>query len=133
MAFTPPTKKATSCDFQLTKEEVQSALGSYQYLKSYRVDGKAGRLMGLEYTIVMKEGAEYKFSIQTPEGKDNANGIVMKIYDRRTKKRVFTNFSASGLGTSLTYKSPKTGLYDVRFSFRGSKSYCGICVCGEKR
>ena len=118
------------CDYDLNKAEIDKALAGYQYEKTFRVDGKGGRLQYMEYTIVMRAGSTYKFTIQSPEG--NANGIVMKVYDRRTKKRVFSNYTSSGVGQEVTYTCEKTGIYDIQFSFKGSKSYCGICICGRK-
>ncbi|MFT5917718.1 MAG: hypothetical protein ACJAWV_002751 [Flammeovirgaceae bacterium] len=125
-------KAKSQCAYDLSKEDIENSISGYQYVKSLRIDGKRGRLQALEYTIVMKKDKQYKFAIRTPEGDANANGIVMKIYERRSKQRVFTNFSSGGLGTDLTFTAKKTGLYDIRFSFKGSKSYCGIVVCGQQ-
>lgn len=120
-----------SCDFALNPEEINQAVGSHQYLKVLRVDGKNGKTDYMEYTIVMKEGDEYKFNLRTPEG--DANGIVFKVYDRRSKKRVLTNFSSGGLSKDFTYIAEKTGIYDIQITFKGSKSYCGVCICSYKK
>jgi len=129
LSFGPKPKK--DCNFAVNKTEIDQAVGNHQYLKVLRIDGKNGDLPYMEYTIVMKQGDEYKFNIRTPEG--DANGIVFKIYDRRTKRRVLTNFSSSGLAKDFTYVADKTGIYDIKISFKGSKSYCGVCICSHKK
>lgn len=125
------SSKDKSCNFTLDKPQIDQAIGSHNYLKLLRIDGKNGNHDYMEYTIVMRQGDEYKFNIRTPEG--NANGIVFKVYDRITKKRVVTNFSASGLSTDFTYTAEKTGIYDIQITFKGSTSYCGVCVCSHKK
>ncbi|MGB0522122.1 MAG: hypothetical protein ACPGJS_04140 [Flammeovirgaceae bacterium] len=120
-----------ACNFNLTSTEIEQTIGSHQYLKVLRIDGKKGRVNYMEYTIVMRQGDEYKFNLRTPEG--DANGIVFKVYDRRTKKRVVTNFSSGGLAKDFTYVADKTGIYDIQISFKGSKSYCGVCICSHKK
>lgn len=125
------THAQKKCNFTLDKPQIDQAIGSHQYLKMLRIDGKNGEHGYMEYTIVMKQGDEYKFNIRTPEG--DTNGIVLKIYDRRTKKRVLTNFSSGGLAKDFTYVAGKTGIYDIKITFKGSKSYCGVCVCSYKK
>ena len=115
------------CQMEISSEELQSITSGKQYYKVFKVDGKDGRVTLLEFNLVMREGQTYYFNIRSAHA--GANGIVMKVYERKGKNRILTNFSGSGISANTSYKCPKTGMYDVKFTFRGSKDYCGVCVC----
>jgi hypothetical protein len=116
------------CQMELSSADMASITAGKQYYNSFRVDGKGGRVQLLEFNLVMRAGQRYHFNIRTPKG--GADGIVMKVYDRRTKERVLTNFSEGGSITGdFSFECQETGVYDVRFSFKGSHDYCGVCIC----
>lgn len=119
--------KTPSCQMEISPEELNSIVQGKQYYKVFKVDGKGGRVGLLEFNLVMREGQKYFFNIRSAHG--GANGIVMKIYERKGKNRVLTNFSEGGLNPNTSYECKETGMYDVKFTFRGSKDYCGVCVC----
>ena len=118
------------CHTELTPEELSQIIGGNQYYNVFRIDGKGGKVTLMEFNLVMKAGQHYFFSIQSAAG--GADGIVMRVYDRITKKRVFSNAEGGSPNANFSYQCDKTGMYDVKFSFQKSQNYCGVCVCSYR-
>lgn len=124
------SSNSDDCRTELSPEQLSQMIGGNQYYNVFRIDGKGGKVNLLEFNLVMKAGQHYYFDIKSAAG--GADGIVMRVYDRITKKRVFSNAEGGNINASFNYNCDKTGMYDVKFSFRDSQNYCGVCVCSYR-
>ncbi len=118
------------CDTEaLNNKALKSLPKGFVFLKSYKVDGKAGMKKSVEYTCVMNADTQYALHIASAEG--NANGIIATLYDSQRTELATSNIN-NKFFQGWTFSCKATGVYYLVFSFKDSQNYCGGAVMGFK-
>jgi hypothetical protein len=125
------TAAIAQCNVDLYSEKSLSQISSgYMYSKSYRIDGKGGRIPKVEYSVIFSKDTNYQFSIQ---GKDQgAYGVTFKLLDAQ-RNEVATNFINEKHFSKITYRCKASGLYYMVFSFTEDSSNCAAAVLAFRR
>jgi hypothetical protein len=127
-----PTQEAQAqCNAELYNNIALKQLSpGYTFVKSYRIDGKAGQRKKIEYTCVFSKDTNYMIRMQGKDG--GAQGLIATLYDSK-RNRLAQSYVNDKFFPGWTYKCTATGIYYLSFTFKDSKSYCGAAVLGFRR
>jgi hypothetical protein len=119
------------CDSEnLSNTCIPKLADGFNFLKSYKVDGKGGAKDKVEYSYVFTKGTQYMINLCAP-GKD-ADGIVVSLFDSNRNKVASSKFNNQFL-TAIAYPCNATGIYYIQYTFDGSAAKCGGSALGFKR
>ena len=121
----------SQCSNELYPEKLwKPLLDDFTPIKTYRIDGKGGDRLSIEYTAVISKDVLYRLVLTSKDGA--AKGIVASIYD--SKRKLVTSNTVDGKQQQITtFTHSATGLHYIVFTFKDSKSYCGFAKLGFKR
>jgi hypothetical protein len=127
-----PTDAFAQCDADEYAEAcIPKLKDGFNFVKSYAIDGEDGQRDKVEYSYVFAKGTQYFINICSGTA-DDTDGIVVSLYDS-TRKLVSTSDANGKLYSAVAYPCNATGIYYIRFTFKGSSSHCGGAVLGFKR
>ena len=125
------TSAMAQCNVDLYSEKSLSKISSgYMYSKSYRVDGKGGRIPKVEYSVILSKDTNYQFSMQGKDG--GAYGVNFRLLDSK-RNEIATNFINEKHFDKLTYRCKASGLYYMVFSFTEDSANCAAAVVAFRR
>lgn len=125
----------TTSAAQCTPDEHTSACipmlsDGFNFLKSYKIDGKDGSKTKIEYSYVFTKGTQYMLNLCTPSG--GSDGIVIDLYDSRRKKVGSSQHKGENLA-AFVYPCNTTGIYYITYTLDDSADYCGGSALGFKK
>jgi hypothetical protein len=104
-------------------------LGTYNYIKSFRVNSGLWKKVNSEYSYVFSKGSTY-IMIACNESTDKGK-MIISLYDR-DNKLIASNYdeNTKSYYSDLLFPCSATGVYYIRISFEGMKRGHGICILG---
>jgi hypothetical protein len=124
-----PSASSGQCSTDDYLDNCASALGSYNYIKSFIVDVKARKKNGSEYSYVFSKGSKYMLIACD----QNVIGgkMIMNLYDRNHTLVACTyDEKDKKYYSDLVYPCSSTGVYYITFTFPEAKKGCGLCIIG---
>ena len=127
--FIIPQVSSGQSDTDVLLDKCASNLGTFNYIKSFKVNVGFWKKSGPEYSYVFSKGSTYLLILcneNTDKGKmvinlyDTNRNTVASNYDEKTKEYF----------TDLLYPCSATGVYYIKISFEGMKRGHGICILG---
>ena len=123
-----PNLTMSQCMDEKLKTTCSSLLDSFIFVKSFKVNSGS-----TEYSYVFSKGTMYMITV-CDEAEEKGNKMVVELYDRAHKlvassfdKKTGKHFAKIG------YPCSATGVYYMKYSFKGGKTGCGVSVLGFKR
>lgn len=125
------TDVVSQCNSEnFSNECIPKLAGGFNFLKSYKIDGKGGSQPKVEYSYVFTKGTQYMINICASA--QPTDGIVVSLYDSNRNKVASSKYNGQYLA-GMTYPCNATGIYYIQYTFDGSASYCGGSALGFKR
>lgn len=124
-----PSAASGQCGTDEYLDKCASALGSYNYIKSFTVDVKAKKKSSLEYSYVFSKGSKYMLIACN----QNVIGgkMIMNLFDRNHNLVACTyDEKDNKYYSDLVYPCSSTGVYYITFTFPEAKKGCGLCIIG---
>ncbi len=109
---------------------IPKLVSGFNFLKSYEINGRGGRLDKVEYSYPFAKGTMYMVNLCSSEG-DN-KGLVVTLYDA-TRKQLATSVVNGQQLQAIIFNCQSTGIYYITYTFDNSTSYCGGSALGFKR
>lgn len=117
----------SQCMDEKLKASCSSLLNSYIFVKSFKVNTGS-----TEYSYVFSRGTNYVITV-CDEAEAN-NKMVVELYDRAHKLVASSFDKKTGKQyAKIGYQCSATGVYYMKYSFKGGKPSCGVSVLGFKR
>lgn len=124
-------QSSAQCNAELyINKSMKSLSPGFQFLKSYRIDGRGGTRKKIEYTCVLSKDTNYQINITGKDG--GSNGLIATLYDAK-RNRLISSYYNNKFLPGVVYKCRSTGIYYLSFTFKDSQSYCGAAVMGFRR
>jgi len=133
-SFAFESKAQCNAELYTSKSVKQLSEEGYTFVKSFRIDGKAGARKKIEYTIVFSKDSSYNIRVNSQDGNNESasKGIIATLYDNQRTKMT-SNFHDNKFYPGWIYKCKATGIYYITFTFKDSTNYCGAAALGMKR
>lgn len=110
-------------------DKCASQLGTYNYIKSFTVDVRAGRKNNNENSYVFSNGSKYML-IACDENVVGGK-MIMNLYDRNHNLISSTYDQVNNkYYSNLVYQCLATGVYYIKITFDKAKKGCGLCIIG---
>ena len=117
-----PTESVKVCIPKLT--------GGFNFLKSYEINGRDGRLEKVEYSYPFAKGTQYMVNLCSADGENQ--GLVVTLYDS-SRKQLATSVVNGQHVSAIVFGCQATGIYYITYTFDNSTAYCGGSALGFKR
>lgn len=129
LVFGISTPTQAQCGMEIFPQEAYQKLENYREIKGFRIDGKGGTRKVVEYTSVFSIKTFYRIVIA---GKDGASqGTIVTIYNAKREK-IASNYQNNTFNQALDFQVEESGIYYITFTFKDSKSYCGLARLASK-
>jgi hypothetical protein len=104
-------------------------LGTYNYIKSFKVNTGLWKKVNSEYSYVFSKGSTY-ILIACNESTDKGK-MIISLYDRN-KNLIASNYdeNTKNYYSDLLFPCSATGVYYIRITFEGMRRGHGICILG---
>lgn len=115
------------CGDDLLKQALKE-MGDSQYIRDFSVelikDKKDMKTGYVKFSVVMNSKTQYKFNIVN--GTTNPEKVVLQLFDGEEMKA--SNLYKGKLYNEFQWVCHKTGVYNIRFSFKGGAEGCAKSV-----
>jgi hypothetical protein len=117
------------CDTEGLMNKCAPDLGTFNYIKSFKLNASPKRKAKTESSYVFSKGSTYIMIVCDDSQKegdmiislyDKDHNLMASSYDDETKKYY----------PNLLFPCTSTGVYYIRASFKNTKSGCGMCILG---
>jgi len=130
VTFITPKLRGQCNSSLYTEVSIKSMPDNFTFLKTFKIDGRAGAAEKVEYSYVFSKDTHYSLNIAT-EGEE-VDGIIVNMYDSNRKK-VATNYVKGDIYAGIEYPCNATGIYYITFTFENSERFCGGSALGFRR
>ena len=110
-----------------TSQCIPKLADGFNFLKSYKIDGRGGEKDKIEYSYVFTKGTQYMINICSPG--ETVDGIIINLFDSR-RNRVATSSIDGQVASAIAFPCNATGIYYISYSFESSLQYCGGSALG---
>lgn len=117
-----PEKYTSAC--------IPKLANGFNFLKSYKVNGKDGAKDKVEYSYVFTKGTQYMINLCAPG--ESTDGIVVTLYDSQRNKVASSKYNGQFI-SAIAYPCNTTGIYYIQYTFENSDDHCGGSALGFKR
>lgn len=115
------------CGDDILKQALK-AMGDSQYIRDFSVelikDKKDTKTGYVRFSVVLNSKTQYKFNVVN--GPANPEQVVMQLFDGDAVKA--SNLYKGKLYSEFEWVCGKTGVYNIRFSFKGGEEGCAKSV-----
>jgi|WetSurMetagenome_2_1015567.scaffolds.fasta_scaffold137986_1 hypothetical protein len=117
------------CSDNNMPDKCVSALGTFNYIKSFSVNVRSRKNNSSEFSYVFSKGSVY---VLIACNEDIVGGrMIMSLYDRDHNFIASTyNENEDKYVQSLLYPCSSTGIYYIKTTFQNAKKGCGTCILG---
>lgn len=122
--------KAQCSPTESVKVCIPKLAGGFNFLKSYEINGRGGRLEKVEYSYPFAKGTQYMVNLCSSEGENK--GLVVTLYDS-SRKQLATSVVNGQHVSAIVFTCQSTGIYYITYTFDNSTQYCGGSALGFKR
>lgn len=130
--FLFPKSLFGQCESDILLDKCASDLGTYNYIRSYKVNAYSRRKADSEFSYVFSKGSTY-IMLPCTENSDYGK-MVISIYDRDHKLLASTyDENTRKYYSDLQYPCSVTGLYYIKATFKDTKRGYGTCILGFNR
>ncbi len=118
------------CNPDALASKCNATLGTYTFLKSYKLDPVKAVNNAIEYSYVFSKDTEYILMLCEA----GQNDVVVTLYDQK-RKELASNFDKKNnkVLPGMGYKCSATGVYYMTFAIKDAATDCGISVLGFKK
>ena len=114
----------------LSNQCIPKLATSFNFLKSYKIEGESGSKEKVEYSYVFLKGTQYMINICAPT--QPTDGIIVSLYDSNRNKVASSKLNDQYI-SAIAYPCNATGVYYIQYTFEKPSSYCGGSALGFKR
>ncbi|MGD1842595.1 MAG: hypothetical protein ACFB0B_17130 [Thermonemataceae bacterium] len=103
----------------------------FQFLKSYKIDGKNGNRETVRYSYVFSRGTTYLITLANAE--QDTKGVKLTLLSPSKQVMTSSYSSVAKKNFPIQLKCQRTGIYYLNFEFDQGSDYCAASVLGFKR